>query len=80
MNTMNRACERSKFGRHRAELVFAQHGHEQPGAGTVWQAEMDEGNRLFLIDALEGRRMHLRKALLGRHGPEGTQRNPETRH
>lgn len=67
MNTMNRATERSKFGRYRAELVFAQHRQEQPRVTTVSQAGFDEGNEPLLIVALEGRRMHLRRALLGRH-------------
>lgn len=81
MNTMNRASERSKFGRYRAELVFAQHRQEQPRARSVWQAGIDESSEPLLIDALEGRRMHLRQALLRRHLPEGPpQRNPETRH
>jgi len=82
MSTTNRASERSKFGRIRAELVFPRHQQEQPRARTVWQATIDEGSEPLLIDALEGRRMHLRHALLGRHAPEGppTQRNPGAQH
>lgn len=65
------SAERAKFDRFRAELVFPRHQLEQPRARVVAQARIDEGSEPLLIDALEGRRMHLRQALLARKGVTG---------